>query len=1149
MNRFREFVIAGLLPILGLVAAPSVSAATYYVSPSGNDANNGRSWAAAWRTISKVNASTQSSDTVFFATGVWRGTTLLPVGGRSGAPTVYACSSFATVNGSGAYHFAKIYASTAITGWTNLSGEIYTSSTVVAPDEMLFEGEYALLNNSSSNLNRGEWWTDSSVIRVRLRDGRNPSTTSIERNGTQTNAQTAGAKYAVQLNEEAYVTLWGLEFKYGNNRNISSDNEGDYITIAHCKIGPCGGRGDYNPGNVYTGTTNTHFDNWRITADSIGSSYAFGGNGLVPEWGSGMTFYSQNNLLVDSCVFYGFQTLAALYHKNDNPYDVYNNIYRYNTFTVDNQTPNQSQNFGFPLILMYRNQNNVQIYGNTFINHDGKGVVVMPAKIDDNDSNVFVYNNTFINVGRPFMTCWTESPERKKNAQFKYNVIYNTGTSETNLTSGDLGNPAKPTIIDSNLYFVGNNVFSIGGCNGEDYNTYTLAQWRSLGWDVRSVFTTAANNDFTNVAAGDYSRPSPQLEMNQTYGGRTWTRYGAWQPTGGGCTLPGVPTLVTPANGATNLSQPVPLDWSDISGATSYEVQVDNNSDFSSVLADYIVTTSSAAASGLSGGVTLYWRARAYNGCGWGSWSSTRTFTSICTLPGVPSFVSPASGASNISVPVLLDWSDVAGVTSYQVQVDNNSDFSSANVDQQPVVSSYTASGLSGSTLYYWRTRAQSSCGWGNWSASRNFTTAASETTPPVLTGITVSRITHNMALISWTTNELASTQVNYGATTAYGLTTTFDPTLVSTHAQSLTNLSPLTTYHYRVRSRDAFGNEAVSGDFSFTTTEVLQDVDEGITPTVSSSYSGYTATRITDGVLNPFGGTTTTWASEESSTQPHWIEFDLGSNMVVKRVIVYWAWNSSRAKWMSSQQFRLQAWNGTAYTDVITVSNASEDSSTFVNFPPVQTSRVRYYQSANLGPAAYPEVVWISELDIFGLINTAPLAPQLSSPTEGALVFSLKPTLTIVNAFDNEGNILTYDFQVSTSPSFSSIAAQASGVISVHSGTTSWVVNPALARGTTYYWRGRSFDGMLYSSYTPQRSMFIAADALSYTCGDADRSGAITISDVVKLINYIFSSGAAPNPLLAGDADCSYMVTISDVVYLINFIFSGGQSPCAGCW
>lgn len=67
---------------------------------------------------------------------------------------------------------------------------------------------------------------------------------------------------------------------------------------------------------------------------------------------------------------------------------------------------------------------------------------------------------------------------------------------------------------------------------------------------------------------------------------------------------------------------------------------------------------------------------------------------------------------------------------------------------------------------------------------------------------------------------------------------------------------------------------------------------------------------------------------------------------------------------------------------------------------------------------------------------------------------------------------------------------------------------------------------------------------AIACFCGDADGSGAFSISDAVFLINYIFAGGAAPDPLCEGDADGSGAVSISDAVYLINYIFAGGPVP-----
>ena len=65
------------------------------------------------------------------------------------------------------------------------------------------------------------------------------------------------------------------------------------------------------------------------------------------------------------------------------------------------------------------------------------------------------------------------------------------------------------------------------------------------------------------------------------------------------------------------------------------------------------------------------------------------------------------------------------------------------------------------------------------------------------------------------------------------------------------------------------------------------------------------------------------------------------------------------------------------------------------------------------------------------------------------------------------------------------------------------------------------------------------------YTCGDANGDGQINVGDAVYLINYVFKSGPAPNPIEAGDANCDGDVNVGDAVYLINYIFKGGPEPC----
>ena len=115
---------------------------------------------------------------------------------------------------------------------------------------------------------------------------------------------------------------------------------------------------------------------------------------------------------------------------------------------------------------------------------------------------------------------------------------------------------------------------------------------------------------------------------------------------------------------------------------------------------------------------------------------------------------------------------------------------------------------------------------------------------------VAAASVAPTSAMITWQTNKPSDQQVIYGTTTAYGLSTSLDPTLSLSHSQTLTNLQPETTYHFRVRSRDEGGSVAQSADLTFTTPiEVLIST---LSPT-----GGTTGTQV---VINGKGfGTTST--------------------------------------------------------------------------------------------------------------------------------------------------------------------------------------------------------------------------------------------------------------------------------------------------
>ena len=105
----------------------------------------------------------------------------------------------------------------------------------------------------------------------------------------------------------------------------------------------------------------------------------------------------------------------------------------------------------------------------------------------------------------------------------------------------------------------------------------------------------------------------------------------------------------------------------------------------------------------------------------------------------------------------------------------------------------------------------------GNWSTPVTDTIVL-DTTAPTISGRTATNITGSSAQITWTTNEPATSRVEYGLTTNYGSLTSLDATLVTAHNVALSGLVPNTTYNYRVISSDAAGNQRVSANSTFKT-------------------------------------------------------------------------------------------------------------------------------------------------------------------------------------------------------------------------------------------------------------------------------------------------------------------------------------------
>ena len=138
-----------------------------------------------------------------------------------------------------------------------------------------------------------------------------------------------------------------------------------------------------------------------------------------------------------------------------------------------------------------------------------------------------------------------------------------------------------------------------------------------------------------------------------------------------------------------------------------------------------------------------------------------------------------------------------------------------------PLLTSHavTLAGLTPGATYRYRVRSRDAAGnLAVSAASGTFTTSAADATPPVISAVNATDVMADRATITWTTDEPADSLVEFGLDTTYGNGPPLDQADVTAHSVALTGLTPGTTYHYRVSSRDAAGNLTTSGDFTLET-------------------------------------------------------------------------------------------------------------------------------------------------------------------------------------------------------------------------------------------------------------------------------------------------------------------------------------------
>jgi serine/threonine protein kinase len=104
--------------------------------------------------------------------------------------------------------------------------------------------------------------------------------------------------------------------------------------------------------------------------------------------------------------------------------------------------------------------------------------------------------------------------------------------------------------------------------------------------------------------------------------------------------------------------------------------------------------------------------------------------------------------------------------------------------------------------------------------------------------GVSTPNIDDSSAVLAWTTNKPATSQVKYGLTADLEWTTPLGQELVTSHSIQLNGLQSITTYFFSIISKDANGTEAISDIGQFTTLRVTKPDQESKTAPASTTWT-----------------------------------------------------------------------------------------------------------------------------------------------------------------------------------------------------------------------------------------------------------------------------------------------------------------------
>ena len=285
------------------------------------------------------------------------------------------------------------------------------------------------------------------------------------------------------------------------------------------------------------------------------------------------------------------------------------------------------------------------------------------------------------------------------------------------------------------------------------------------------------------------------------------------------------PSAVTGFKASTITTNSITLAWNKATNADSYKLEMKVDGAWKELTT---TTGTSYTVKNLSPNTSYEFRIRGVKGTVSGA-TTTETFTTA-KEPN-PDKVTGFTASSETTNSITLTWNKVSNADSYQIYINKNGTWTKLD---DVTGTSYTATGLSASTSYEFRIRAVKNGKYSAWTNHTASTKAAAVTKPSAVTGFKASTITTNSITLTWNKATNAdSYKLEMKVDGAWKeLTTT------SSTSYTVKNLSPNTSYEFRIRGVKGTVSGATTTETFTTAKEPAPDAVTGFKATTVSSSS-----------------------------------------------------------------------------------------------------------------------------------------------------------------------------------------------------------------------------------------------------------------------------------------------------------------------